>query len=129
MRLRTFVLGVVFLAAFGWIGYTVAQVGWNYYATQALIERALWEEAGKYRSARATGTPGALDKLMGDVRNSVMLAARREGFPIQENDVDVFISSAGISVTARWSYPVVTYGGNHLLVVPISVRRSVAPQP
>jgi hypothetical protein len=129
MRLRTFVLSVVFLAAFGWVAYTVALVAWNYYETQALIDKVLWEESGKYKTARATGTADALDKLTRSVRSSVLLAARREGFPVSENDVDVSINSAGIGVAARWSYPVLSYRDNAILVVPISVQRSLVASP
>lgn len=129
MRLRTLVLWVVFLAAFGWVAYTVALAGWNYYATLAMIDKVLQEQAGNYRAARATGTADALDKLVASVRNSVVLAARLEGLPVHESDVDVSLYSAGISVAARWSYPIISYGGSDLLLIPISIRRSFVPPP
>jgi hypothetical protein len=129
MRLRTLVLWVVFLAAFGWVAYTVALAGWNYYATLAMIDKVLQQQAGNYRAARATGTADALNKVVASVRNSVVFEARQEGLPVQESDVDVSLYSAGISVAARWSYPVISYGGNDLLVFPISVRRSFVPPP
>lgn len=129
MRSGRLVLWVVFLAAFGWVAYIVALAGWNYYATLAMIDKVLQEQAGNYRAARATGTADALDKLVATVRNSVVLEATREALPVHESDVDVFLYSAGISVAARWSYPIISYGGYDLLVIPISVRRSFVPPP
>ncbi len=129
MRVRTFSTWIVFLAAFGWLGYTVAFAGWNYYSTQALVDRVLWESTGRYKNALAMGTPTALDKLIADVRISVVVAARHEGLPIREEHVGVSANSAGILVTARWSYPVISYEGNDLLVIPISVQRTFVPPP
>lgn len=129
MRSGRLVLWVVFLAAFGWVAYIVALAGWNYYATLAMIDKVLQEQAGNYRAARTTGTADALDKLVATVRNSVVLEATREALPVHESDVDVSLYSAGISVAARWSYPIISYGGYDLLVIPISVRRSFVPPP
>jgi len=127
MRLRTLVTWVVILAAFGWAAYTVAFAGWNYYLTQATIDQVLWEATGRYKAALATGTPAALDKLIADVRASVVYAARREGLPVQGDNVTVSVNSAGILVSARWPYSVVRYQGRDLLVIPISVQRSFVP--
>lgn len=129
MRVRTFVTWLVFLAAFGWVAYTVAFAGWNYFSTQAMIDKVLWEATGRYKIALAMGTPAALDKLVAEVRSSIVYAARREGLPIQEENVSVSVNSAGILVTARWFYPIIRYEGRELLVVPISAQRSFVPPP
>jgi hypothetical protein len=122
-------LWVVFLAAFGWVAYVVGLAGWNYYETQAMIDKVLHEEAPSYRAARAAGTADALDRLARNVRNAVVLAASREGLPIRESDIDVSLYTAGLSIGVRWSYPIISYGGNDLLVIPISVRHSLIPPP
>ncbi len=129
MRFRTFIWWVIFVAALGWIGYTVASAGWTYYATQELVDRVLRESSGRHRNAFATGTQTALDALTTEVRNSIVVASRRELFPVQDEDVSVSANSAGISATVKWSYPVVSYGGRDVLVVPMSVQRSLVPSP
>jgi len=129
MRFRTFIRLVVFLGALGWIGYTGANAGWSYFATQEIIDRALRESFGRHRSALASGTQTGLDALAGDVLNGIVLASRRDGFPIQDRDVSVSATSAGISAVVNWSYPVITFEGREILVVPMTIRRSFAPPP
>ncbi|HYV01689.1 MAG TPA: hypothetical protein VEM93_05045, partial [Actinomycetota bacterium] len=70
-----------------------------------------------------------LDALTSEVRNSIVIASRRELFPVQDENVSVSANSAGISATVKWSYPVVSYGGRDVLVVPMSVQRSLVPSP
>ena len=50
-------------------------------------------------------------------------------WPIQESDVQVSASAVGITATVRWSYPIVTQGGQDFLVVPMSIHRSMVPTP
>ena len=127
MRLRTFVFWLLFLGALAWVGQAVSLAGWSYFVTQEVVERALREVSARQRSALSLGTPRARDDVITDARDSIFLAARREGLSIQEVLVDV--TSSGISATVKWSYPVVTYEGSALLVVPMSVQRSFAPLP
>lgn len=129
MRLRRVILWVLFLGALGWVGQTVATAGWSYFAVQEVVDKALREASARYRSALTAGTQRALDELMADVRKSILSAARREDLSVQEGSVSVAATSAGISATVRWSYPVVTYAGRDILVVPMSIQRSSLPPP
>jgi hypothetical protein len=129
MRLRTFIRLVVLLGVLGWILYTGANAGWSYFATQEIVDRALRESAGRHRTALATGTQTSLDALAGDVHGGIVLASRRDGFPILDRDVVVSATSAGISAVVNWSYPVITFEGREILVVPMTIRRSFVPPP
>lgn len=128
MRFRTFVFWVLVLGALGWVGYTVAAAGWSYFATQELVDKTLREVLARHRSAMTAGTQRAVDELVADARRSIVASARREDLPIQDGSVSVARTSAGISATVRWRYPVVVYGWE-VLVVPMSIQRSFIPPP
>jgi len=127
MRLRAFVFWLLVVAALAWIGQTIALAGWSYFVTQELVERALREVSARQRAAMSLGTLKARDEVTTDARNSILLAARRDGLSFE--DVFVDVTPSAISATVRWSYPVVTYEGRELLVIPMSVHRSSVPAP
>jgi hypothetical protein len=126
MRLRTLVRWAVFLAVVLWIGYTVAGAGWSYYTVQELVDRSLREASDRHRAAFAAGTQRAVDTLVESLRSSILLEAARDGVPLDESDVDVSANVVGYAATVRWSYPVLRIGRAELLVIPLSVNRSVA---
>ena len=127
--MRSFILWIIFLAALGWTGHTVATAGWSYFSTQEMVDKVLREATGRHRSALVGGTQRARDELIGDIRASILLAARREGMPIDARSIVVSANSTGVSASVGWSYPVVTYGGNDVVVFPMSVQRSFVPPP
>ena len=129
MRFRSSIVWVIFLGALGWAGYTVATAGWSYFATQEMVDKVLREAAGRHRSALAGGTQRALGELVEDIRASILLAARREGMPIEKRSIVASANSAGVSASVAWSYPVITYGGQDIVVFPMSVQRSFVPPP
>ena len=59
MRFETFVRGVVFLAALGWAGYTVADAGSTYFMMGGIVDKALTETSARYRISLVSGTPPA----------------------------------------------------------------------
>ena len=127
MRLSSLARWIVVLGLLGWCGYTTAGAGWTYFATQEIVDKALLDAANRYRGAMSTAT--STGALTGYVRNSIVLNARRDGLTVQESDVQVSASPVGISATVRWAYPIVTHGGQNLLVVPMSIQRSIVPTP
>src|SRR2546427_8128339 len=129
MRLRTFIVWGIVLTALWWGGSTLATAGWSYFATQEMVDKVLREAAARHRSARAGGTQRALDELAGDVRASILLAARRESRPIEKRNVTASATSTGVSASVGWSHPVITYGGDDLVVLPMSVQRSFVLPP
>jgi hypothetical protein len=127
MRIWSLARWVIVLALIGWSGYTLAGAGWTYFATQELVDQVLREASSRYRTAIATGSE--MDGVVNHVRNSIILNARRDGLLLQEGDVQVLANSAGISATVRWPHPILTYGTDDLLVVPMSIRRSYVVAP
>ena len=125
MRFSSLARWIIVLGILAWAGYTLAGAGWSYLATQEVVDKVLLETTNRYRSALSTGTPTGT--IANYVRSSIVAYARRDGLVIQEADIQVFASAVGISVAVRWSYPLVTQGGRDLLVIPMSIQRSIAP--
>src|SRR2546428_10507808 len=100
--MRSFIVWVIFLGAFGWAGSTLATAGWSYFATQEMVDKVLREAAARHRSALVGGTQRALDELVGDVRASILLAARRESRPIEKRNVVASATSTGVSASVGW---------------------------
>ena len=129
MRLWTFVRWVIVLGVLAWAGYAVAGAGWSYFATQEVVEKALREGTTQHRTAFATGNLLAVDALVNSVRASILVGTRHDGLRVQEGDVRVSANSAGMSAAVRWSYPMLTYRGSEILVIPLSIERSLVVSP
>ena len=130
MRLGSLLRWLIFLAVLGRAGYTVASIGWSYYSTQEIVDKALHDASARHRAEFLVGNQVAVDALARTVRSAIVLEALHEGLRLAEGDVDVVANQAGLSATVRWSHPIVTYGDADLLIVPLSMHRSllVAPQ-
>ena len=127
MRFSSVARWIIVLGALGWCGYTTAGAGWSYFSTQEVVDKVLLEATNRYRSS--LNTDAAPTSVTTYVRSAIVANARRDGLPIQEADVQVWASPMGISATVRWTYPIISQGGQDLLVVPMSVQRSMAPTP
>jgi hypothetical protein len=127
--MRRFVSWVVVLGVLSWIGYTVAAAGWSYLATQEMVDKILRDASARHRAAFATGNQAAVDALAEYVRAAILLGAARDGLRMDERDVTVSANSAGLSATVGWSYPIISYQSSDILVIPLSVQRSVAVTP
>ncbi len=129
MRLGSWIRWIVILAGLGWAGYTVAGAGWAYFTAQEVVEKALRNASARHRATFATGSQVAVDALAASVRADILLAALHEDLRMTEGDVTVSANSAGFSAAIRWPYPVISYRGRDILVVPMSVQRSIALTP
>lgn len=126
MRLRRLVLTVLVLGLVVWGGYAFVSAGWSHLATQDMLDKALREAFSSHRMAAAAGTQDALDRWVLGLRASILLNARRSELPLDEDNISILLGSSGaVRVTIKWSYPIVTWGGENILVVPLSVHRSV----
>ena len=129
MRFRSFLRWVIVVVVLCGGGYMAADIGWNYYTVQELVDKALRDASARHRAAFMTGSQIAVDSLAGFARSAILLAALHEGVRMEEKNVSVSANAAGFSATARWSYPVISYQGTDVLVVPMSVRRSLIVAP
>jgi Kef-type K+ transport system membrane component KefB len=129
MSLGRVIRWVLVLAIIGWVAYSAAGAAWSYFSAQEVVEKALRDASERHRVAFAMGTQAAVDSLTSTVRVAILLGAIHEGLLIEEKDVTVSANSAGFVASARWSYPVVSYEKWNILVVPLSVHRSVVLAP
>ena len=125
MRLRRIVFWLLFLGALGWAGQAITLAGWSYFVAQEVVERALREVAARHRWTLGLDTQRGQDEVITDSRSAILREAWRHDLPLQE--VNVYVTSSGISANVKWSYPVVIYAGRDILVIPMSLQRSIVP--
>lgn len=126
MRFRTFILWMGGLALLGWAGYTAVSASSAYLAAREMTDQVLQDVTPRVRGAAAAGDPRPLDDLVDDVRQTLLIRARRLAIPIGERDVAVLSSRRGLTVELRWHFPVLAYRGDVLLMIPMSLERSVS---
>ena len=127
MKLGTLLRWIVGLGALGWAGYVVAGAGWSYFTTQEIVDQVLRDVFSRNRSARSVGTQTVA--VAEYVRTAIALGAQREGMSVQESDVTVSVNSSRVSAVVHWPYPIITYRGNDILVIPMSIERSIVAPP
>ena len=123
MRLRTLVVWVAGLAVLGWAAYTALSAASAYIATGEMIDQVVGEVTPKMRAAAASGQREPFDALAAEIRETLLVRAQRYGIPLDPRDLAVRSDGRGISVKLRWSYPVIRYGRNPLLLIPMSLER------
>ena len=126
MRFRTFILGMGGAALLGWAGYTAVSASSAYLAARGMADQVLQEVTPRVRSAAAAGDQQPFDDLADDVRQTLLIRARRLAIPIGERDVAVLSARGGLTVKLRWHFPVLAYRGDVLLIIPMSLERSVS---
>jgi len=127
MKLATLLRWIIGLGALGWAGYVIAGAGWSYFTTQEIVDQVLRDVFSRSRSARGAGTqPVAVTDY---VRTAITLGAQREGMPVQESDVTVSVNDSKVSAVVHWPYPVISFRGNDILVIPMSIERSIVAPP
>ena len=124
MRLGSLIRWLAFLVLICWAGYTLAGAGFSYYSAQEIVDKALRDAAARHRAAFLTGSQMAVEALAGSVRSAIILNALHDGMRLDEGDVSVAARATDLSATVRWAYPIITYGGREVLVVPMSIRRT-----
>lgn len=124
MRFRTFIVWMVGLAVVGWAGLTTMSASSSYMTAREMVDQVLQESTSKVRAAAAAGSQQPLDDLADDVRDAVLIRARRHGIPIDSRDLVVFSRDGGITVRLKWSYPAFTYRDDVIVNIPMSIERS-----
>ena len=126
MRFRTFILWTGGLALLGWAGYTAVSASSAYLAAREMADQVLQDVTPRVRAAAAAGDQRPFDDLVDDVRQTLLIRARRLAIPIGERDVAVLSARGRLTVKLGWHVPVLAYGGNALLIIPMSLERSVS---
>ncbi len=103
--------GLLLALAFFYVFSTGAMAVWSYFRVSDVVERALQEHGG-------TGPPA--------VREAILAGTADAGVPVDDRQVLVEEDGAAVRVRVRWSWPIVQYGGEGVVAVPLSVERSRA---
>lgn len=128
MRFRTFVLLLFWIVALGYVGYGLVSAGTVYFQMRALTDQAFDDAAS--RQKRAGGIAEApTPEFVADVRSGILLGAQRAALPIDSRNLTVVSERASIRVTLHWSQPVITYGSETILAIPLWIDRSFELRP
>ena len=123
MRFRTFILVLFWLVVGGYAAYAAALAGSSYFQTRGIVEQAFADASSRQaRSGAAAESPGI--EYVTEVRTAVLLGAQRAGIPIDPRNLNVVPERASIRVTLRWSHPVLIYGGESVVAIPLWVDQS-----
>jgi hypothetical protein len=128
MRFRTFVLWAAGLSVLGWAGYTAVSASTDYLAAREMVDQVLQESSSRLRAGTAAGSQQSPADLAADVQATLLIRARRHGIPIEERDLAVFAEGRGLTVKLKWSYPVISYRGGVILLIPMSLERATRIQ-
>ncbi len=110
MRLVFWLLvALVFFYAF----YSGAMAVWSYFQVSGIVEQAVQDRQRADQSDRA--------RL---VRESIVKGLAPTGLAINERDIEVVQYDGSLTVRIRWTYPIIVYGNETYLVVPLSLDRS-----
>ena len=126
MRVRNFFLWAAGLALLGWAGFTAFSATSSYLAAREMVDQVLQESRPKARAAAAAGGQQPFGDFAPEVREILLIRALRYGIPLDERDLAVWAEGSGIRVRLKWSYPVMTYGRNAILILPMSMERSAS---
>ena len=108
--MKAILVALVALAAFYGFYCGVMSV-WSYFALADIVDRAI-EERGKSAAA--------------PVREFIIKNAAESGVRIEERNVVVTSDDRRLNVNLRWSYPVVSYKGEDVIEIPLSLERAFA---
>ncbi len=106
------VIVLVLLAiAFFYAFYCGVMSIWSYFAMANIVDQAV-AERGK--------TAAAL------VREYIIKNAAESGVRIDDRNVVVTSEERSLNINLRWTFPVVTYKGEDLVEIPLSLERAFA---
>ena len=125
MRFRTLVVWALFLGGLIWAGFIVVGAGSSYFATQELVDSAVSQSNTKRKAQAAIGSPTSLEEVMSELRSVIVRASRHTDLPLDERQLSVQADTVGIRIHVKWAYPVLTYGDQTYLAIPLSVERVV----
>lgn len=126
MRFRSLVRWIVGLSFLAWAGYTAVSATSSYLATQGMVDQVLQEAIAKLKAGASTGSQPSFEDLAAEVRVTLLVRARRYGIALDEGSLRVLPANGGLRVKLKWSYPAVTYRGDPVVVVPMSLERSAS---
>ena len=125
MRFATLLRVVVFIAVFGWAGYTAAMIALDYFSTSGMVGQLVVDAVTKRKVGAATGgSTAATQEIANDVRGMIVRESRRLRLPVAEETIKVTPASYAVQVAMQWKHPIVLYGDTRLFDVTLWMDRS-----
>jgi len=84
---------------------------WSYFAMASIVDLAV-QERGKAAAA--------------PVREYILKSAAESGVRLDDRNVVVTTDERRLSINLKWTFPVVTYKGEDLVEIPLSLQRAFA---
>ena len=130
MRLRTLINRLVWLVVIAFLGYAALLGVSSYLQVKETVEQAVADSVQRQKAALATGRPTAAppDQAV-DVRDAILLIARRANLPVGVTKVDVKPEGNRLRVSLHWSCGVVTVADEVVLAVPLWMDRTFDLRP
>jgi hypothetical protein len=121
MRVRPVIRRLGWVAAVGFLGYGAVTVGTSFFETRQVVDEAVFEAGRRPRAAAAVGqaTDSTLLEFAVDVREAILVAARRKNLPIDASKLMVKPEGSGIRVSLHWSYVLLEFADETALAVPL----------
>jgi len=82
---------------------------WSYFAMASIVDQAVTERG------RTAAAP---------VRDYIIKNAAESGVNIQDRNVVVTADERQLNINLRWTFPVVTYKGEDIVEIPLSLERA-----
>lgn len=112
------------LAVLGLIGYAGFGAGSSYFHTSEVVDTAFQEAVRRAKLSVGSHIQRVDASFTDDVRTGILRAARRDGIPVDERKLRLTNAANTLRVELRWAYPVLSYDGETVLAVPLSVDRT-----
>jgi hypothetical protein len=130
MRLRTLINRLVWLVVIAFLGYAALLGVSSYLQVKETVEQAVADSVQRQKAALATGRPTAppQDQAV-DVRDAILLIARRANLPVGVTKVDVKPEGNRLRVSLHWACVVLTVADEVVLAVPLWMDRTFDLRP
>jgi len=100
---------VLLAIAFFYAFYCGVMSIWSYFAMASIVDQAVTERG------RTAAAP---------VRDYIIKNAAESGVNIQDRNVVVTTDEHHLNINLRWTFPVVTYKGEDIVEIPLSLERA-----
>jgi hypothetical protein len=125
VKFGTLVRVVIFVAVFGWAGYTAAMIAFDYFSTSGMVGQIVVDAVTKRKAAVAAGaSPALTQEIAKDVRGMIVREARRLRFAVDEDSLKVTPAPYAVQVEMQWKHPIALYGDMNLFDVTLWMHRT-----
>jgi len=125
VKFGTLIRVVVFLAVFGWDGYTAFMIAYDYFDTSGMVGQLVVDSVTKRKAmVGAGGSPAVTQDIAKDVRGLILKESRRQQIALDEGSLQVTPGSYAVQVSMSWKHPIALYGDRNLFDLTLWMDRT-----